>query len=216
VLIYGGDKDGNRIPDPEEFTEHLIGDGDFRSDECIALLQEADIVVTNPPFSLFREYIAQLVKYNKKFLIIGNIGAVIYKDVWPLIKLGKMWMGHTSPKTFVLPDRTTQSFGNICWFTNIDTPKRHEDITLYRKYSRKLYPKYDNYSAIEVSRVVDIPMDYKGVMGVPISFLSKHNPDQFEILGFDRDSGIAEGNVFVRGRAMYMRIFIHNKRLETK
>jgi hypothetical protein len=230
MLSYEGDKDGNRVPDPEEFTEHLIGDGDFRSAECIALLQEANIVVTNPPFSLLREYVAQLMRHKKKFIIIGNMNAITYKEIFSFIKEGKLWMGHTHPKTFVCPNGKEKSFGNICWFTNIDTPKRHEDIILYRKYSRKLYPKYNNYKAIEVSRVADIPMDYKGVMGVPITFLDKYNPDQFEILECHEpciDLRILKQNptfneyksrqIMHDGKLCqktYHRIFIRNKRLE--
>jgi hypothetical protein len=222
VLIYEGDKNNNRVPDPAEFTERLIGDGDFRSEECIALLQEADIVVTNPPFSLFREYVDQLVEYKKKFLIIGNMNAITYKEIFTFIKDGKIWLGRTHPKTFSLPDGAEQSFGNICWFTNLDVTKRHEDITLYRKYSRKLYPKYDNYKAIEVSKVTDIPMDYVGVMGVPITFLGKHNPDQFEIVDINPhfftlvEQGLPKPKQLKLAGCNdpYARILIRNKRVE--
>ena len=179
--------------------KELKGDGDFRSPECIELLKEADIIVTNPPFSLFREYVALLVEYNKKFVIIGNQNAIAYKEIFPLLKENKMWIGYKfGDMSFRVPhyyepretrywvDETGQkwrSFGNICWFTNLDIDKRHEDLVLYRTYSSEEYPHYDNYDAIEVSRVSDIPNDYYGVMGVPITFLDKYNPEQFEILG---------------------------------
>lgn len=195
-LVYEGDKNGNNIPDKEEIEVlPLKGDGDFRSPECIEFLKEADIVVTNPPFSLFREYVAQLIKYDKKFLIIGNENAVSLKEIFPLIKENKIWYGYTSPKIFETPDFTNKncfiapngkiyaSFGNTIWFTNLDHQKRHEDIILYKKYTPEEYPTYDNYNAIEVSKVAEIPFDYDKVMGVPISFLNKFNPSQFEILG---------------------------------
>lgn len=166
---------------PVETT--LNGNGDFRSDECVEILKEADIVVTNPPFSLFREYIAQLVEYDKKFIIIGNKNAITYKETFKFLKDDKVWLGYTSPKEFVKDDGNIQKFGNIGWFTNLEIKKRYEDIILYRTYNEQDYPKYDNYDAIEVSKTKDIPMDYDGAMGVPITFLDKYNPDQFEILG---------------------------------
>lgn len=180
----------------------LKGSGDFRSDECIALLKEADIVVTNPPFSLFREYVSQLVEHKKKFLIIGNLNAVTYKEVFKLIKENKLWLGYNNgPKTYLVPDNYEQDnifvgadgkkyaqMGNTGWFTNLDVGKRHEVIVLYKKYTSNEYQKYDNYDAIEVSKVSDIPMSYNHVMGVPVTFLDKYNPEQFEILGItDRD-----------------------------
>lgn len=178
----------------------LEGDGDFRSAECIKLLHEADIVVTNPPFSLFREYVAQLMEYDKKFLIIGGQNAITYKEVFRFIKDNKIWLGidNGGTKWFRVPDHydiQTESrikfvdgikyfsMGSIMWFTNLDHSKRHVDITLYKQYTPEEYPKYDNYEAIEVSRVYDIPYDYNGAMGVPITFLDKYNPDQFEIIG---------------------------------
>ena len=176
----------------------LKGDGDFRSDECIELLKEADIVVTNPPFSLFREYVAQLMEYKKKFLIIGNINALTYKEIFPLIKENKIWLGYFSGcMKFKVPEHYKQrataywidengqkwrSLGNICWFTNLEVSKRHENLTLYKKYNPEEYPKYDNYDAIEVSKVAEIPYDYEGAMGVPITFIDKYNPEQFEII----------------------------------
>lgn len=199
-LIYEGDKNGNRVPDPSEIQVlPLKGDGDFRSEECIALLKQADIVVTNPPFSLFREYVAQLVEYDKKFLIIGNQNAITYKEIFPLIKENKMWLGnHGGDMKFKVPpyyeprptrywqDETGQkwrSMGNTYWFTNLDHDKRHEELILYKRYTPEEYPHYDNYDAIEVSKVAEIPCDFEGVMGVPITFLDKYNPEQFEIMG---------------------------------
>jgi len=166
----------------------LKDNGDFRSEECVALLEQADIVVTNPPFSLFREYVAQLIEHGKKFLIIGNDNAISYKEFFEFIKENKVWAGYGKVKEFKQPDGTIKKFGNVGWYTNLNTTKRHEKLTLYKKYSPKEYQKYDNYNAIEVSKVSDIPMDYKGVMGVPVTFLDKYNPNQFEILGItDRD-----------------------------
>ena len=161
----------------------LKGNGDFRNQESIELLKEADIVITNPPFSLFREYVAQLIEYDKNFLIIGNDNAITYKETFKLIKDNKIWLGYTRVKEFVQPSGEVKKFGNIGWFTNLETEKRHQELILYKKYNPEEFPKYDNYDAIEVSKVVDIPQDYDGVMGVPITFLDKFNPEQFEIVG---------------------------------
>ncbi len=164
--------------------------GDFRSAECIELLKEADIVCTNPPFSLFREYIQQLIQYRKKFLIIGNKNAITYKDVFPLLANNKVWLGYTVPNKFVRPDGTeTTNMSGLCrWWTNLDTTKRHEDMILYESYTPEKFPHYDNYDAIEVDKVKSIPKDYFGVMGVPITFLDNYNPEQFEILGLLQSS----------------------------
>ncbi len=191
-LEYMGDKNDDKIPNPDEIgIHHFKGDGDFRSAECIELLKQADIVVTNPPFSLFREYVAQLIEYDKKFLIIGSKNAISYKEIFPLLKENKMWTGITGVKTFLKPRGETQTFGNIGWYTNLEHEKRNEEIILYKSYNYDEYPQYDNYNAIEVSKISDIPCDYYGVMGVPITFLDKYNPNQFEILGItDR------GNVY--------------------
>ena len=170
---------------------NLKGDGDFRSPECIEFLEEADIIITNPPFSLFREYVSQIIQHNKKFLIIGNDNAISYKEIFKLIKDNKVRLGYNKVKEFKKPDGTTQKFGNVGWFTNLDVKNRHEDLPIFRIYkgNERNYPKYDNYEAIEVSKVKEIPLDYKGAMGVPISFLNKYNPEQFEILGItDRDN----------------------------
>ena len=162
----------------------LKGNGDFRSEECIELLKQADIVVTNPPFSLFREYVAQLIEYDKKFAIIGNKNSITYKEIFPLLKENKMWLGYTSPSKFLLPDGTiTMQVQGLCrWYTNLDIKKRHEVMPLYKRYSAEEYPEYDNYNAVNVDSVSDIPYDYDGVMGVPITFLDKYNPEQFEII----------------------------------
>ena len=160
----------------------LKQNGDFRSPECVELLKEADIVVTNEPFSLFRPYIAQLMENEKKFVIIGNMNAITYKEFFPLIKENKVWLGYTSPKVFIQPDGSEKKMGNVVWYTNLDIDKRHEPIDLVEKYTPEKYPKYDNYDAINVDKTLDIPCDYDGVMGVPISFLDKYCPEQFKIL----------------------------------
>lgn len=162
----------------------LEQNGDFRSPESIELLKESDIVVTNPPFSLFREYVAQLMEYKKKFIIIGNKNAITYKEFFPLIKENKVWIGYNNVKEFKKPDGTIQKFGNIGWYTNLDISKIHEGVTLYKKYNATDYPKYDNYDAINIDKVNEIPEDYDGAMGVPITFLDKYNPEQFEIIRF--------------------------------
>lgn len=196
-LEYTGDKNSNRMPDPNEFVTEMIGTGDFRSEECIELLKEADIVVTNPPFSLFREYLEQLIKYDKKFLIIGNTNALTYKDIFKLIKDDKIRTGYTNFNVgmfFVVPndwenfhhiDENGKKIARVstsCWYTNLDVEKHKENITLYKKYTSEEYPKYCNYEAVEVSKVSEIPMDYTGAMGVPITFVDKHNPRQFQII----------------------------------
>jgi hypothetical protein len=210
----------------------LRGDGDFRSNECIDLLKQADIVVTNPPFSLFREYVAQLVEYGKKFLILGDQNAITYKEIFKLIKENKLWLGYDNggTKWFQVPDDydiTTESrkkivngvkyfsMGRILWFTNLDTAKRHEKLNLYKKYTPEEYPKYDNYDAIEVSKTADIPMDYDGIMGVPITFLDKYNPEQFEILGLDDHRVVypkMAGCNSINGKSIYRRIIIKRKK----
>ena len=197
--IYDGIPECNSIEDAKQipYKEFEYSDGDFRSAECVELLKQADIVVTNPPFSLFREYIAQLFKYDKKFLIIGNQNAITYKEVFPMIKENKMWLGFGfkgGAGHFMSNYEDTATAGDhrkgmirvsgVTWFTNLDISKRHEDIILYKHYSPELYPKYDNYDAINIDKTSDIPVDYDGVMGVPITFLDKYNPEQFEIVEF--------------------------------
>jgi hypothetical protein len=199
-LEYMGDKNGDKVPNPEEIGIHpLKGDGDFRSEESIELLKQADIVVTNPPFSLFREYVAQLVEYDKKFIIIGHQNAITYKEVFKLIKDNKIWLGygfsggaaHFINKHYedyaTATDRREGMIrvSGVVWFTNLEIKKRHEDLPLYRTYHghENEYPKYDNYDAINVDKTKNIPMDYESIIGVPITFLDKYNPEQFEILG---------------------------------
>ncbi len=214
--IYDGERDTNNMPDENEIAvKPLKGDGDFRSAECIELLKQADIVVTNPPFSLFREYVAQLIKYEKKFLIIGNKNALTYKELFPLIKNNLMWTGYRGfaggmwfksdyeGKTEKIIDG--QRIINVpsIWFTNLDIKKRHEDLPLYKRYTPEEFPKYDNYDAINVNKTSDIPCDYNGVMGVPITFLDKYNPEQFEIIDLDR---------YVKDNPYYGRRFTINKK----
>ena len=241
-LEYAGDKNKNNIPDPKEIgIKHLKGDGDFRSKECIELLKQSDIVVTNPPFSLFREYVAQLIKYDKKFIILAQQNAISYKEIFKLIKENKFWLGvdNNGTKWFQVPDHyeiTTDSrkktengkkffsMGSIVWFTNLDIEKRHEDLILYKTYKghEKDYPKYDYYEAINVDKVMDIPIDYKWTMGVPVTFLDKHNPEQFEILdGIGRYSMLTGPTDETRGTYLtkingspkFARIIIKNKRI---
>jgi len=196
-LEYNGDKNGNNVPDPEEIgIIHLNGDGDFRSKESIELLKQADIVVTNPPFSLFREYISQLAEYDKKFLIIGNINSISYKESFELIKENKMWLGYNTARHFNRPDGSLYETARSFWYTNLDIAKRHEDIILYKTYNgnETEYPTYENFEAINVDRTENIPVDYQGYIGVPITFLAKYNPEQFEILGLGiSNSGIDVG-----------------------
>lgn len=200
-LVYEGDKNGDHIPNAEEIgVMPLRGDGDFRSKECIELLKEADVVVTNPPFSLFREYVAQLIEYKKKFLIIGHQNAITYKEVFPLIMNNQVWLGYGfrgGAGHFIshYKDTATASshregmirVSGVTWFTNLETEKRHEDIILYKSYTPEEYPTYINCDAIEIGKTTEIPYDYDGKMGVPITFLDKYNPDQFEILGKSSD-----------------------------
>ena len=233
---YTGSKD-DHIPTNDELDfKEFKGDGDFRSAECIELLKQADIVVTNPPFSLFREYVMQLMEYDKKFIIIGNRNALTYKEIFPLIKDNRMWLGNgfqggdayfkineSNKRQYadgVLDtEKNVVHFRNCCWYTNLHITKRDEEIILFRHYAPQNYPSYDNYDAIEVSKVLDIPMDYDGIMGVPITFLDRHNPKQFEIIGatesegkgfsnglWHSESGIAQP--MVNGKRVYKRIFI--------
>jgi hypothetical protein len=200
---YAGEQKGKRLPDPAKIKpRELKSDGDFRSEECVNLLKQADIVITNPPFSLFREYVEQLVRHKKRFIILANQNTLSTKDVFELVRDGKLWLGYNNgDMAFRVPDhyepRETRfwldehgnkwrSFGTMCWLTNIDIAKRHEDLILYKTYDPKVYPTYDNFDAIEVSKVEEIPLDYSGAMGVPGGFLTKHNPDQFEIIGITK------------------------------
>lgn len=227
-----------------ELTE-LKGDGDFRSEECIELLKEADIVVTNPPFSLFREYIATLMRYEKKFVIMGNKNAITYKEMFPLLKEDKVWVGATSlnggrwmimPNNIEIKSKKTKidengdvilNVAGVCWFTNLDIKKRHEDLILVKRYNKEDYPKYDNYDAINVNKVTEIPYDYEGAMGVPITFMDKHNPGQFEILDANdyrlehfkkiKPHGLVKDkDGAINGKPKYARILIRNKHPEPR
>lgn len=210
----------------------LKGNGDFRSPECVELLKQADIVVTNPPFSLFREYVAQLVKYEKKFLIIGNVNAITYKEVFPLIKDNYLWFGasiHSGDREFQVPesyplnaagsriDEQGRKFirvKGVRWFTNMDYKERHEDLILYKNYTSEEYPYYDNYHIINVDKTSEIPLDYNGIMGVPITFLDKFNPDQFEILGIANSArfiGDFPCLTIINEKRIYNRILIRKK-----
>lgn len=236
-LEYTGDKNGNNVPDPDEIgIKKLKSDGDFRSIESIALLKQADIVVTNPPFSLFREYVAQLIEHDKKFIIVGHQNAISYKEIFKLIKEDKMWLGygfkggaaHFINKHY--EDYATAGnhqegmirVSGVTWFTNLDISKRHEDLILYKTYNPKEYPKFDHFDAINVDKTNDIPMDYKGNIGVPITFLNKYSPEQFEIIdGLNRYSILdgptpeTQGKYLsqVNGNPIYVRIVIKNKKI---
>lgn len=223
---YGHNADGIPLGRRVELT----GNGDFRSEECIAFLEESDIVVTNPPFSLFREYVQQLMTYEKKFILMANQNAITYKEIFPLIKNNKMWLGAVSNKTlmFSVPEHyystneQRDEYGRkivpvpaISWFTNLNHKKRHEDLPLFRYYEddADMFPSYDNYDAINVDRVKDIPCDYEGVMGVPITFLDKYNPEQFEILGQMASTEVTKDNFgypYVNTKKKYARILIRN------
>ena len=238
-LEYTGDKNGNFVPDPNEIgIKQLKGDGDFRSKESIDLLTQADIVVTNPPFSLFREYVAQLIEHDKKFVIVGHQNAITYKEIFPLIKENKLWLGYGfkgGAGHFInehYEDYATATdrkegmirVSGVHWFTNLEINKRHEDLILYKTYNKEEYPKYDNYNAIEVSKTKDIPIDYAGAMGVPITFMDKYNPDQFEIIGATESEGKGFSNglwdekskvaqPLINQNRVYKRIFIKHKKL---
>jgi hypothetical protein len=229
--IYNGAKEGERMPNPEDIgVFEFTGDGDFRSPECIELLKQADIVVTNPPFSLFREYVAQLVEYDKKFVIVGHQNAITYKEVFKLIKDDKLWLGvgfkggaaHFINKNYV--DYATASghidgmirVSGVVWFTNMEIKKRHEELVLFKKYTSQEYPTYDNYDAINIDKTKDIPVDYSGAMGVPITFLDKYSPDQFEILGnlgsYAPDGYSMISEIFINKQKIFKRILIKNKK----
>jgi hypothetical protein len=247
--IYDGtDRTDDRYTDYGAFIKQnkwgvLKGDGDFRSPECIELLKQADIICTNPPFSLFREYVAQLIEYKKKFIIIGNVNAVTYKEIFSLIKANKLWFGqsiHSGDREFGVPDsypleaagyRISEDgkkyirIKGVRWFTNLDYKELHEDLLLYKNYNKNEYPKYDNYDAIDISETKNIPQDYDGVMGVPITFLDKYNPEQFEIIdGLNRYTllDVAGKNQWakdnhlhlteINGKSTYFRVLIKRKR----
>ncbi|MGZ9850282.1 adenine-specific methyltransferase EcoRI family protein [Macrococcoides canis] len=256
-LEYNGEFNSDNIPDVDDIgVINLKGDGDFRSAESIELLKESDIVVTNPPFSLFREYVNQLIEYDKKFIIIGHQNAISYKEIFKLIKDNKMWLGYGfkgGATHFINKHYKDYATANdhkdgmirvsgVVWFTNLDISKRHEDLILYKKYDENLYPKYENFDAINVNKTKDIPVDYRGVMGVPITFLNNYNPDQFEIIGLGisnsglecgvqpykpehkkyrkevQKRGAVDGDLYMiengEVKVPYARILIKNKRME--
>jgi len=241
VLIYEGDKNGNRIvEDSEIIVRELEGNGDFRSKECIEFLKEADVVVTNPPFSLFREYVAQLMEYGKKFIIIGEQNAITYKEIFPYVKADKLWWGasiHSGDRKFYVPDNYPLNAATcgidedgkrfvrvkgIRWWTNIENTTHSTPMDLYRRYSVEDYPKYDNYDAINVDKTSEIPMDYDGIMGVPITFFDKYCPTQFEIIDArevalnDKQKNkstylIKDADGAINGKPTYARICIRKK-----
>ena len=244
LFTLTSDKDGSGRVDGDdiEFSGYLEGDGDFRSAEVTALRDEADIIITNPPFSLFREFLAWIMAADKRFVILGSMNAITYKEVFPLLRDDSVWLGTTKPHEFIIPNddglvdmngNDVQKFGNICWYTNLDHGIRHKRLILDTmahnlKFNKKLrkklekdygkveYPHYDNYDAIEVPFVKAIPSDYDGVMGVPITFLDKYNPEQFEIVGLDRYTVPKEflvgGRVAIGGKPTYARILIRSKK----
>ena len=238
--VYEGDRNGNLIVDDDEVgVRPLMGDGDFRSPECLELLKEADIVVTNPPFSLFKEYLSLLVRYEKRFLIIGNVNALKYKECFSLIKANRLWLGasiHSGDREFGVPDdypleaagcrigsdgRKYIRVKGVRWYTNLEYAARHERLPLYRRYSPDEFPRYDNYDAINVDKTADIPMDYADVMGVPITFMDKYNPEQFEIVGCSDNGSVPESlklphfkrhnEPYLNGRKLYTRIFVRQR-----
>ena len=195
-------------------SKELKYSGDFRSPECIELLKEADIVVTNPPFSLMTPFIYQMVKHKKQFLIVGPMNAITYEEIFPLIRSNQLWLGYNHIKSFITPDGE-KTFGNVIWYTNLDIDKRHKDLPLTRTFNSEDYQTYDNFNAIEVGKLKDIPKDYEGIMGVPITFLEHHNPEQFDIVGCSYSYGLPEGwspntnmTVSINGQEIYKRILI--------
>lgn len=232
-LVYEGGAP-NSMPSAEDIGVTLLdGDGDFASEECQGLLREADIVVTNPPFSLFNEYVRQLDELGKKFIIIGHQNAITYTTIFPLLRDNRMWLGYGFKRNmahFVAPhyeDTASDAdhregmirVSGVVWYTNLDIDKRHEEMILVRRYAgnEDAYPRYDNYDAIEVSRTQEIPIDYDGVMGVPITFMTKYNPDQFEILGCNRGvgqdpNGVYGRSSFLSGKETFKRLFIRNRK----
>jgi len=243
ALVYEGEKDNGRVPTAENIgIIELKGDGDFRSTESIEFLKEADVVVTNPPFSLFREFIGQLIEFEKDFIILGNMNAVTYKEVFPLIRENKVWYGESirsGDREFQVPEHYPLTASNsrideegnrfvrvkgVRWFTNLDVPKRHEELILYKKYSDEEYPKFDFYDAINIDKTVEIPRDYEGAMAVPITFLDKYNPNQFEILDSNdyrineeipyKEHGlIKDKEASIDGVIKYVRVLIKNKKV---
>ncbi len=229
--IVSNDK-GEQVGIPDYVKTPLEGNGDFRSPECLELLAECDIVVTNPPFSLMKEYLPLMVNSGKQFLILGNMNHAIISEIFHYFMTDKVWLGYNSGHFwFRVPDyyeekqtdfkideqgQKWRRMGNICWFTNMDIDKRHQPLDLFRHYSAESYPKYDQYDAINVNRTTDIPEDYNGIIGVPITFLDKHSPEQFELLGVDRyikDNPHYGHRFTINGKETYARILIRRKQL---
>ena len=230
-LEYNGIRDDEKVPNVHDIgINHLAGDGDFRSPECIELLKSCDVVVTNPPFSLFKEYVEQLMEYNKKFIIVGGYNAITYKDIFKHIKDDKLWLGYgfkSGNAFFRIPkdrnfakgvydaDTGLVKFRNVTWYTNIEHKKRNEELILYKEYNINEYPKYDNFDAIEVSKTSEIPIDYNGLMGVPITFMDKYNPEQFEIVGnagsYAEDGYSLAQQLFVNGKKKFKRLIIKHR-----
>ena len=217
IWIDGDTSKDGYIDDGDALQEDLIGNGDFRSPECVEILKECDIVCTNPPFSLFREFVDTIISNNKKFLIIGNQNAFSYKEIFHLIHTDKVWTGYNMVKKFSQPDGSIKTFGNVCWFTNMTTSKRNEEIIMTKRYADNpsAYPKYDSCNAIDVGRLANIPKDYDGIMGVPITFLDKYNPNQFEILGLDDPDLVYPTwrgrGPDLNGKSIYRRVMIRKK-----
>lgn len=208
------------IDDADALQEDLIGNGDFRSPECVEILKECDIVCTNPPFSLFIEFVNLIMTHNKQFLIIGNQNSFICKDILHYFKNNKVWMGYNKVKQFIQPDGSIKKFGNVCWYTNMITSKRNEELILTDSYDEINYPYLDNYNAININRVVKIPKDFDGYMAVPITFIEKYNPNQFEVFGItntgEENPGIrlpntAHGRALLNGKEVYTRLLIKRK-----
>jgi len=200
----------NKINHMDTIKTDLKQNGDFRSDECIELLKEADIIVSNPPFSLFREYVEQLEEYNKKYLIVGSMNAITYKDIFKHILEGNIWLGNTEVKKFIKPNGEIEKFGNICWFTNLNHNKRNEKLILWKEFNSDIHKFYDDYKILNIDKVSDIPLGYTDLMAVPISYLNKHNPNQFEILGIANSARYigVECKTLINGRKIYNRIII--------
>lgn len=231
LYCTGYNKDGNgyyaEYNGTEEILKPLNDNGDFRNEECINIIKIADVIITNPPFSLFRPYIKLLMDYNKQFLVIGNMNAITYKEIFPYIKNNQMWLGVHSNKTMefsmpmsyegdvIVDNRKIGKVPSISWFTNLSHKKHNEPLDLYRKYDATAYPKYDNYDAIEVSKVSEIPMDYEGVMGVPITFLDKYCPSQFEIIGITENADYLK-SLYINGCQKYDRPYINGKRIYSR
>ena len=225
IWIDGDTSNDGFVNDGDAQQEDLQGNGDFRSPECVAIMNECDIVCTNPPFSLFRSFVDTIMKANKKFLIIGNQNAFTYKEIFKLIKENKIWTGYNMVKQFNQPDGSIKKFGNVCWFSNMTTIKHNEEFILTKEYNAINYPKYDNYDAIEVDRIANIPKDYYDVMGVPITFIDKYNPNQFEILGHTSSSDKSpeveklrtnpkyRNGARINGKEKYDRVLIRRKKI---